>query len=888
MKDARPQAIYLKDYRAPEYLIDTAKLHVELGEEATFVRSLLGVRRNPAAPCGAAPLELDGHRLDLQWIRLDGRGLSGAEFSYDGERLRVPGVPERFELETEVRLEPHANTALSGLYRSHRMFCTQCEAEGFRRITFFTDRPDVLSLFSTTLVADRARYPVLLSNGNETGRGDLEGGRHWVRWEDPFPKPAYLFALVAGDLVSLDDHFRTRSGREVSLRIFVERKDLDKCDFAMHSLKRAMRWDEEVYGREYDLDVFMIVAVDDFNAGAMENKGLNIFNASAVLANPAITTDASFQRIAGIVAHEYFHNWSGNRVTCRDWFQLSLKEGFTVFRDAEFSADTGSRTVKRIEDVTLLRTSQFAEDDGPMAHPVRPESYIEINNFYTLTVYEKGAEVVRMIRELIGADAFRRGADLYFERHDGQAVTTEEFVRAMEDASGRDLAQFRRWYSQAGTPVLVVTDAYDAAERFYRIRVEQLGLPSPGQPFKEPWHIPLRMGLVGADGDLALRLGDEAKGNGVATERVLELRERVHEFVFVDVAEKPIPSLLRGFSAPVKLRFDRSRADLAVLARRDSDGFGRWDAAQALAVQVLEEQVKAIRTNHPVAVDPLLIEVFRELLHEHSTDAALVAQMLTLPSEAYLAELSEPVDPAAIHRARFGVRLAVARVLRDDLLHCYLRNLSEVPYRVDAAQIAQRSIKNACLGYLVLLGDEECNDLAYQQYYAQQNMTDVLAALSGLVHHDHTEGRDLSNELLADFRARWKDEALAMNLWFQVQALRPGPDTLADVRVLRADRAFDVRNPNKVRALIGAFCGSNPGAFHRSDHEGYRFLAEQVSSIDAMNPQIAARLLTPLTRWHHYEPAFGEGMREALERLLALPNLSRDSYEVVSKSLAAE
>jgi aminopeptidase N len=604
----------------------------------------------------------------------------------------VPGVPERFELETEVRLEPHANTALSGLYRSHRMFCTQCEAEGFRRITFFADRPDVLSLFSTTLVADRERYPVLLSNGNETGRGDLEGGRHWVRWEDPFPKPAYLFALVAGDLASVDDHFRTRSGREVSLRIFVERKDLDKCDFAMRSLKQAMRWDEEVYGREYDLDVFMIVAVDDFNAGAMENKGLNIFNAAAVLANPAITTDASFQRIAGIVAHEYFHNWSGNRVTCRDWFQLSLKEGFTVFRDAEFSADNGSRTVKRIEDVTLLRTSQFAEDDGPMAHPVRPESYIEINNFYTLTVYEKGAEVVRMIRELIGADAFRRGADLYFERHDGQAVTTEEFVRAMEDASGRDLAQFRRWYSQAGTPVLAVTDAYDAAERVYRIRVEQLGSPSPGQPLKEPWHIPLRMGLVGAGGDLALRLADEAKGNGAATERVLELRERVHEFAFLEVAEKPIPSLLRGFSAPVKLRFARSRADLAVLARRDSDGFARWDAAQALAVQVLEEQVKAIRTNHPVAVDPLLIEVFRELLHEHSTDAALIAQMLTLPSEAYLAELSDPVDPAAIHRARFGVRLAVARVLREDLLHCYLRNLSEAPYRVDAEQIAQRSI----------------------------------------------------------------------------------------------------------------------------------------------------------------------------------------------------
>ena len=883
MKDAQPRAILLSEYRVPAFLVSHVDLHVTLGEETTRIRSRLTIARNPECTEPDAALRLNGQALALVSLALDGAPLAAQDYSYDGEELCIARVPDRCVLESEVDLRPQDNTALEGLYRSRSMYCTQCEPEGFRRITFFPDRPDVLSLYSTTIVAERARFPVLLSNGNRVDGGELEGGRHWVRWEDPFPKPCYLFALVAGDLACVEDSFVTRSGRRVALRIFVEAKDLDKCDFAMRSLQQAMRWDEEVYGREYDLDVFMIVAVDDFNMGAMENKGLNIFNTSAVLANPAITTDASFLRIAAIVAHEYFHNWSGNRVTCRDWFQLSLKEGFTVFRDAEFSADTGSRAVRRIENVNLLRTSQFAEDAGPMAHPVRPDSYIEINNFYTLTVYEKGAEVVRMIRELIGSEAFRRGSDLYFARHDGQAVTTEDFVRAMEEASGRDLAQFRRWYTQAGTPVLAVRGEYDAARRVYRLTVAQSCPATPGQPRKEPFHVPLRMGLVGAAGDLPLRLaGDDS----APTERVLELTQPEHSFEFLDVAEPPIPSLLRQFSAPVKLRFDYSRDELAALMQRDSDGVARWDAGQGLAVQVLEEQIAARRAGATKPLDPRLAAAMRVLLADTGSDAAMIAQMLALPGEAYLAELAETIEPLAIHHARMDARRALAAELRHELLACYERNLHDSPYRVEAEDVARRSLKNACLAYLLLLDDAQCRELARSQYYAQDNMTDVLAALTAIVNSDSAAGRDAARELLADFHTRWRDEALAMNLWFQVQALRPGAGTLADVKRLREHADFDVRNPNKVRALLGAFVHSNPGAFHRADHAAYRFLGEQVAAIDAMNPQVASRLLTPLTRWRRYEPVYAEGMRAALKQLLDRPGLSRDSFEVVSKSLA--
>jgi aminopeptidase N len=884
MDDASPRAVLLRDYHVPPYLVSHVDLHFELGDDATRVRSRLRIVRNPAAVQPTRTLRLDGHALVLRSIMLDGVALPTVRYRHDAAGLEIDEVPDRFELETLVELQPRENTALEGLYLSRGMYCTQCEAEGFRRITFFPDRPDVLARYTTTIVADRERFPVLLSNGNRTGAGDLDGGRHWVCWEDPFPKPGYLFALVAGNLARVEDRFVTCSGREVVLRIFVEEKDLDKCGFALRSLQQAMRWDEERFGREYDLDTFMIVAVDDFNMGAMENKGLNIFNTQAVLANPAITTDAAFQRIAGIVAHEYFHNWSGNRVTCRDWFQLSLKEGFTVFRDSEFSADTGSRAVRRIEGVNLLRSSQFAEDAGPMAHPVRPDSYIEINNFYTLTVYEKGAEVVRMIRELIGAPAFRRGCDLYFVRHDGQAVTVEDFVRAMEDASGRDLAQFFRWYTQAGTPQLAVSDEYDAVNGCYRLRFVQSCGATPGQPFKQPFHIPVRLALLGSNGEIPLRLAGEAVAGG--SERVLELTDAEHEFEFQDVRERPLPSLLRGFSAPLRLRYAYSLDDLAALMRRDTDGVARWDAGQSLAVRVLQQRITASGAAPVPAADEHLLDGFRGLLGDTSSDRALIAQMLILPGEAYLADLVESIDPQAIHTARSSLRRDIASTLRDPLLRCCLGNVGGSAYRVEAADIARRSLKNACLSYLLLLDDEEVRDLAYQQYHAQENMTDVLAALHAMLQATGTIGREMAQEMLLDFRARWHHEPLAMNLWLQAQATRSGIDTLDEVKRLRVSAEFDVRNPNKVRALIGSFANANPGSFHLPDHAGYRFLGEQVAEIDALNPMIAARLLVPLTRWRRFSAPYRDGMRAELEKLLEHRGLSRDCFEVVSKSLA--
>ncbi len=879
MKDAQPRVTRLSEYRAPDFLVDTVDLRFELGDEFTLVHSRLALRRNTAAGAGNAPLLLNGQGLSLLSISIDGQALEASNFRYEEDLLEVPSVPERCLLETCVRIEPQKNTALEGLYRSRGMFCTQCEPEGFRRITFFPDRPDVLARFSTEIVAPREGFPVLLSNGNETARGELPDGRHWVRWEDPFPKPSYLFALVAGDLVSLDDSFTTCSGRTVALRIFVEPKDLDKCAFGMDALKQSMRWDEEVYGREYDLDIFMIVAVDDFNMGAMENKGLNVFNTSCVLAHPDITTDAGFLRIAGIVAHEYFHNWSGNRVTCRDWFQLSLKEGFTVFRDAQFSADTGASVVRRIENVALLRTAQFAEDGGPMAHPVRPDSYLEINNFYTLTVYEKGAELVRMIRELVGAEAFRRGSDLYFSRHDGQAVTTEDFVRAMEDASGRDLGQFRLWYTQAGTPQLLFRDEYDAADATYRLHVAQSCPPTPGQPQKDPMHIPVRLGLIGSSGELAFTDAGSAK----ATEHVLELRDAETTFVFTGIPERPVPSLLRGFSAPVKARFDYSSADLERLMRLDTDGFARWDAGQTLALRVLQSRMAGQGGADP---DSGLQSAFRALLLDTSADPATVAQMLVLPAETYLGELAEIIDPLAIHAARQSERRALAHSLKAEFLDCYSRLAPEADYRVDPVQVGRRSLRNACAHYLSLLGDAQCRALLREQYHAARNMTDRLAALTALVQGDPDPQASGATALLQDFEARWRHEALALNLWFSVQAQRPHAGALEDVRALLGHRDFELRNPNRVRALIGAFCSGNAPGFHRVDGAGYRFLGEQVKVLDPMNPQVAARLLAPLTRWRRHAPLHADGMRAVLESLRALPALSPDCFEVVNKSLA--
>ncbi|MEQ9465110.1 MAG: aminopeptidase N [Haliea sp.] len=885
MRDAQPQVIHRNDYQPPAFLIERTELAFDLHEDHALVSACLHLRRNPEVEPGAA-LELHGQELELLSLALDGRELAPAEYQLSAERLVLANVPERFQLRSEVRIQPQDNTSLEGLYKSRAMFCTQCEAEGFRKITWYLDRPDVMAEFHVTIEADESRYPVLLSNGNPMGGQSLGNGRHRVSWHDPFPKPAYLFALVAGDLRYIEERFRTASGREVALRIYVEEKDLDKCDHAMLSLQQSMRWDEEVYGREYDLDVFNIVAVDDFNMGAMENKGLNIFNSSCVLCSPDTTTDAGFQKVQAIVAHEYFHNWSGNRVTCRDWFQLSLKEGFTVFRDAEFSADMGSRTVKRVEDVNLLRSAQFAEDAGPMAHPVRPDSFIEISNFYTVTIYEKGAEVVRMIHTLLGPERFRQGSDLYFARHDGQAVTCEDFVRAMEDASGVDLTQFRHWYSQAGTPTLGARGEYDPETRRYTLTLSQSTPPTPGQPDKAPLLIPVALGLLGSAGNLPLQLaGSEADPETADnTHRVLVLTAEEQSFCFERVMEPPVPALLRGFSAPVRLDYAYSSADLCALMSREEDGFVRWDAAQQLALRVLDSAREQLAAGEAVVVEPLYLQACGELLANTALDPAMVAEMLRLPGESYLAELAASrggADVDAIHAARNAVRAALARNHASAFRDCYQRLASNEPYAPESGQIGARSLRNTSLDYLALAGEEGVA-LAAGQFADASNMSDRLAALQVLAHHGSPAQRDATLEW---FYQDWQHDTLVMNQWLQVQAMLPAVDTLERVQRLLQHPAFDSRNPNKLRALIGAFCSANPVNFHRADGAGYHFLADRIEEIDARNPQIAARLLTPLTKWRNYRGR-EQLMRAQLQRLAALPAVSRDVYEVLDKALA--
>jgi aminopeptidase N len=886
MRDANPTAVYLKDYQPPAYLVETTELRFELWEDHALVHSRLQLRCNGAS-AEARPLQLNGEELELLSISLDSEPLAPERYTLTDAGLEIAAVPERFVLECTTRLLPQENTSLEGLYKSQAMFCTQCEAHGFRKITYYPDRPDVMSVFTVSIEADRSRYPVLLSNGNPGAREDLAGGRHRASWHDPFPKPAYLFALVAGDLHFIEDSFRTCGGRDVCLRIYVEEKDLGKCAHAMASLKRAMRWDEEVYGREYDLDIFNIVAVDDFNMGAMENKGLNIFNSSCVLCSPETTTDSGFQTVEAIVAHEYFHNWSGNRVTCRDWFQLSLKEGFTVFRDATFSADMGSATVQRVEEVALLRTAQFAEDAGPMAHPVRPESVIEINNFYTLTVYEKGAEVVRMIHTLLGAEAFRRGSDLYFDRHDGQAVTCEDFVQAMEDASGVDLGQFRNWYSQAGTPVLTVRDEYDADSERYTLHVAQSCPPTPGQPDKKPFVIPLAIGLLGEAGNLPLRLVAEEAGAESAdnTHRVLLIDQPRQSFVFEHVREHPVPSLLRGFSAPVRLEFGFSRPDLFSLMSRDGDGFVRWDSAQGLATQVIQEVEEQIEARAPIEVDSLLVEACGGLLSDESLDPAMVAAMLTLPGEAYLAELASHAGGAnvdTIHNSRWAVQAEIARACRSQLLDCYQRLAMVADYAPDFDQIAARSLRNICLEFLACAPDV-VPELALEQFAVARNMTDQLAALRAIAFYGTESSRE---QALDQFHGDWQHEPLVMNHWLAVQAAMPLGDTLGRVQGLLSHPDFDLRNPNKVRSLVGVFGARNPVHFHRVDGAGYRFLGDMVVRLDSINPQVASRILAPLTKWHNFSGR-GELMCAELERLAARPELSPDVFELVSKSLEA-
>ncbi|WP_040613336.1 aminopeptidase N [Teichococcus cervicalis] len=863
-----PPTIRREDYRPPAFLVDSVELHLSLHPAATRVRARLALRRNPAAGPGDT-LELDGEELRLISAALDGVALPPERLAHRGDGgLRIHGVPAAFTLETEVEIDPDANSELSGLYRSGGNYVTQCEAEGFRRITYFPDRPDVMARYTTTIEAGREDCPVLLSNGNPDGAGELPEGRHWVRWVDPHPKPSYLFAVMAGDLVALRDRFTTASGREVALAIWVRRGDEDACGHAMDSLKRAMRWDEETYGLEYDLDVFNIAAVSDFNMGAMENKGLNIFNTKYILARPETATDADYEGIETVVAHEYFHNWTGNRVTCRDWFQLSLKEGLTVFRDQHFSEDMGSAAVKRLANVRRLRAAQFPEDAGPMAHPVRPDSYVEINNFYTPTVYQKGAELVRMMRRLIGAEAFRRGMDLYIARHDNQAVTIEDFVAAMQDAAGRDLSRFARWYAQAGTPELRVEEAYDPAARRYTLTLSQAIPPTPGQPEKLPVPIPVAFGLLAPD-------GAELPGAGL-----LLLEEARQDIVFENVPAKPTPSLLRGYSAPVRLT-GLSLEQLGFLAAHDTDPFVRWDSAQQYRVAEMLRLVGEFRARRPLALPEGVAAIAAAQLGHALEDPAFAAESLPLPSEDFVADQMATADPEAIHAVRRFLRQALGArfAARFAGLHDALAEAG--PYRIDGAAIGRRALRNAALHYLAAGDAAEGERRARAQFDAAGNMTDQLAALRVLAHGSGPARQ----EALARFHARWKAEPLVLDKWFAIQAMAERDTVLAEVQALADHPDFDLRNPNRVRALVGAFAMGNPSAFHHASGEGYRFLASVVLALDAVNTQMAARIVSPLTDWKRQDAARGAMMRAELERILARPGLSKGTYEKVSKGL---
>ncbi|AFT86842.1 aminopeptidase N [Paraburkholderia phenoliruptrix] len=897
---ATPNVIRRADYAPPAFLIDTVALEFDLLPERTVVRNTMRVRRNPDAT-RAPHLELMGEQLEFVSATLDGQPFANARPHEHG--LVLDNVPDSFELSLASICNPAANTTLSGLYVSSGNFFTQCEAEGFRRITYFLDRPDVMSTYTVTLRASKADYPVLLSNGNLLEEGDLPDGRHFARWEDPFRKPSYLFALVAGKLVALEERVKTGSGKEKLLQVWVEPHDLDKTRHAMDSLVNSIRWDEARFGLELDLDRFMIVAVSDFNMGAMENKGLNIFNTKYVLANPETATDTDFANIEAVVGHEYFHNWTGNRVTCRDWFQLSLKEGLTVFRDQEFSADMAggqtngsdeaARATKRIEDVRVLRQMQFAEDAGPMAHPVRPESYVEINNFYTMTVYEKGAEVVRMYQTLFGREGFRKGMDLYFKRHDGQAVTCDDFRHALADANGRDLAQFERWYSQAGTPRVSVRAAYDAATQRYRLTLAQgygEAAPAARETQKGPLLIPFAIGLIGKDGkDLPLQLEGEAQASA-ATTRVLELTQAEQTFTFVHVGQEPLPSLLRNFSAPVIVEYDYSAEQLAFLLAHDSDPFNRWEAGQRLATRELLTLAARAAMGAQLELDDSVVAAFARVLTDESLSPAFRELALMLPSEAYLAEQMAESNPAAVHAARQFVRKRLANALKAEWLKIYDQHRTPGPYEATPSAAGHRALKNLALSYLTELDDPtEAVRLASAQYDAANNMTDRAAALSALLNAAAANGGSAeAQHALDDFYQRFEKEPLVIDKWFALQATQRGGTqrpVIDIVRKLMTHPAFNLKNPNRARSLIFSFCAANPAQFHAEDGSGYAFWADQVIALDAINPQVAARLARSLELWRRFTPTLREGMRAALEKVASQVK-SRDVREIVEKALA--
>jgi len=876
MRTDEPRAIALKDYRAPDYRIADIALDFNLEPDATRVTAKMNVVRVGAPD---APLMLNGEQLKLVSIALDGKPLSPSNYKVDAETLTIAKPPAKFALEIVTEIAPAANTALEGLYVSKDIFCTQCEAEGFRRITYFLDRPDVLAVYTTRIEADKAKYPMLLSNGNLTARGDLPGGRHFAVWNDPFPKPCYLFALVAGDLGVLNDEFVTMSGRKVALRIFVEHGNEPRAAYAMDSLKRAMRWDEEKYGREYDLDIFMIVAVSAFNFGAMENKGLNIFNDKLLLASPETATDDDYARIESVVAHEYFHNWTGDRITCRDWFQLSLKEGLTVFRDQGFSADMRSAAVKRIDDVKALRMRQFQEDAGPLAHPVQPQSYISIDNFYTSTVYEKGAEVIGMLKTLVGEEGYRKATDLYFERHDGQAATVEDWVKCFEDSNGRDLKQFRLWYVQAGTPVIEAKGDYDAANKTYALTLKQSLAPTPGQPDKKPMHIPVRLGLIAPSGrgqPLTLE-GENATG---PEERVLELTKAEERFVFVDVAEAPLLSLGRHFTAPAVFKAPLDRKARASLMKNDADSFNRWESGQILARELLLDMAEQAKSGAAPNADAIYIDAIGEALARAEDDHAFAALMLVPPLEDELAMAMSPVDPDAIHAARTALIRAIAAAHGARLEGLYKKLGMQGAYSPDAASAGRRALRNACLRYLTAANDEAAAALADTHYRAASNMTDMIAGLAALT-RTNSMRRDAA---FADFYDRFRADALVLDKWMSLQAGSPLPGTVHGVRALMKHPAFDIKNPNRVRALVGAF-SANHLRFHASDGSGYALVGEVTRTLDAINPKVSSRMASAFENWRRYDATRQALMRAELEAITKLPGPSSNLFEVATKML---
>jgi aminopeptidase N len=874
---AETAQVRLEDYRPPNYAIDTVDLTFRLDPEATIVTATLALRPR-GKDCG--DLTLVGDELKLVSLAMDGAPLALDRYSVAPDRLTIRKPPAgKFTLEIVTEVNPAANTKLMGLYLSNGTYCTQCEAEGFRRITYFLDRPDVLAVYTTRIEAPKVSAPILLGNGNPTETGHIDADRHYAVWHDPFPKPAYLFAMVAGDLGVLSDTFTTMSGRKVALNIYCEHGKEQRCAYAMGALKRSMRWDETAFGLEYDLDVFNIVAVSDFNMGAMENKGLNVFNDKYVLADPDTATDVDFGFVEGVIAHEYFHNWTGNRITCRDWFQLCLKEGLTVYRDQEFSSDVRSRPVKRIADVRQLQARQFPEDAGPLAHPVRPEVYAEINNFYTPTVYEKGAEVVRMLKTVLGAEGFRAGMDLYFTRHDGQAVTIEDFLAAFADANGADLTKFRLWYEQAGTPEITARDIYDPRTKTYTLTLAQSCPPTPGQPVKKPMHIPVRFGLVGPNGDdMAFERASGAKVEG----DVIHLTEASQTIVFEGVANKPVPSLLRGFSAPVKLSMDASPADLLFLLRTDADPFNRWQAAQTLAMRTLIAGAAAASRGQTATIDAALIDALADVAENETLEPAFRAQVLQLPSEADMArEIARDVDPDAIARARNTIRAEISRRVGRRLAALIDHLATSEPFSPDATSAGRRALANTALDLLVAGGDREAVRRVIARYESADNMTDRAAALAIMVNAALPERR----AALDAFLARYHNDALVLDKWLAFEASVPAPETLDRVRELLNHPAFSVSNPNRIRSLVGSFAAVNQTQFNRPDGQGYEFLADFIIDLDRRNPQTAARLLVSYRSWRALEPKRRALAEAALRRVAQVSDLSSDTRDIVTRTL---